>query len=110
MYKFHNRRFLPYPFHHKYYMSEVGLQEESLSHLHPPNNKCKSDHAGCHPVHQPISLQARGWYGIHEVTTMCHPVRDFQILVTHLNAKNGHLYFDSFTHMAIVSRLSIFRI
>jgi hypothetical protein len=77
MYKFHNRRFLPYPFHHKYYMSEVGLQEESLSHLHPPNNKCKSDHAGCHPVHQPISLQARAWYGIHEVTTMCHPVRDF---------------------------------
>jgi hypothetical protein len=29
----------------------------------------------------------------------------FQILVTHLNAKNGHLCFDSFTHMGIVSRL-----
>jgi hypothetical protein len=34
----------------------------------------------------------------------------FQILVTHLNAKNGHLCSDSFIHMGIVSRLSIFRI
>jgi hypothetical protein len=46
----------PYPFPHKYYMSEVGLQEESLSHCKLNRGLVQRMTLVCYSLQQPPEM------------------------------------------------------